>query len=140
MFKWLKKLFEKQEDDYSDIQKEHKRKFIEYLDEHKNDNPTLEAMYIIFNKQDIELAQLIRDNNLEVMYDHILDDGYFEVFVQDENTILEQVYVTVGIESNLPFINTQRVEEPIEINANMTAKEIVDFVIKEVKLQLKASK
>ena len=131
MFKFLKK--KNSEEELIKVRGEEKNQFREILEINKDESPTFEAMYILFNDLDIEIVELMRRCNLYIDFDFVEEDQYYEVMVQTTNGGKKGMYTTVGTEQGKNVMTLDSTGDTISTDG-LTSGDIISKVINEIKL------
>jgi len=131
MFKFLKK--KNSEEELIKVRGEEKNQYREILEINKDESPTFEAMYILFNDLDIEIVELMRRCNLYIDFDFVEEDQYYEVMVQTTNGGKKGMYTTVGTEQGKNVMTLDSTGDTISTDG-LTSGDIISKVINEIKL------
>jgi hypothetical protein len=131
MFKFLKK--KNNEEELIKVRGEEKSQFRKKLEINKDESPTFEAMYILFNDLDIEIVELMRRYNLYIDFDFVEEDQYYEVMVQTTNGGKKGMYTTVGTEQGKNIMTLDSTGDTISTDG-LTSGDIISKVINEIKL------
>lgn len=131
MFKLLKKT--NKDEELIKVREEEKSQFRKRLEINKDGSPTFEAMYILFNDLDVEIAELMRRYNLYIDFDFVDEDQYYEVMVQTTNSGKKGMYTTVGTEQGKNIMTLDSTGDTISTDG-LTSDDIISKVIIEIKL------
>ncbi|HHU79779.1 MAG: hypothetical protein ACOX40_01385 [Bacilli bacterium] len=138
MLKFLKKLFDKgpskEERELEERQRKHF--FINYLFEHRNDSPINEAMYLIYNGLDLDLATLVNRHQLTIDFDYIVEDEYYDVIIERFEKS-DALYLSVSIEGDSKQLLLDSKDYEMVDASDLSAQEIIDALIEEIKMYFK---
>ena len=112
-----------------------KKEFINILFEKKNIDPIFEVMYDLITEENIEINQLIKELDMIVTFDYIIEDNYFEVSI--ENKVFKKNdfnCITICLEGNEKIYDSSFEDEESDFNIyNANYNDIISKIILNLK-------
>lgn len=135
MFRLFKRLKEKSAQKLKAYQEKCRNEFLSYVNATKDQNSTMETMYLLINGLELDITMLLDKYDLEIDFDYFQDEDYYEVRIFSSSESDNDFYLSIGTEEgkNTIILEDSSLDDYKEMDADQyTTNEILDLIINQI--------
>ncbi len=126
-FKWIK---EKKIAKLRTQKEQLKSEFVSYVNAYKDQNSTMETMYLLINGLELNISMLLEKYSLVVDFDFFESDDYYEIQIFSSLETANEFYIAIGTQEG---INTLLLQDDSEVDADQfTTNELIEKIIEQI--------
>lgn len=126
-FKWIK---EKKIAKLRTQMEQLKSEFVSYVNAYKDQNSTMETMYLLINGLELNISMLLEKYSLVVDFDFFESDDYYEIQIFSSLETDNEFYIAIGTQEG---INTLLLQDDSEVDADQfTTNELIEKIIEQI--------